>query len=55
VTVAQSSITFRIEIAWWVRWYISGVALFAQTFGFEPDLEKVRRTVMKGCRPVLVR
>ena len=37
-----------IRIAWWVRWYISGVALCAFLTGFQPDMDKVKAKVMKG-------
>ena len=44
------SMTIKVRIAWWVRWYISGVALFAMLTGLEPDLEKIKDKVMKGVR-----
>ena len=46
----MASIKVTIRIAWWVRWYISGAALFAMLTGREPDMEKVKATVMKGVR-----
>ena len=46
--MARSTTTLRI--AWWVRWYISGVALRSLLTGLEPDMEKVKATVMKGVR-----
>lgn len=46
--MARMKITIRI--AWWVRWYISGVALFALISGMEPDMEKVKAKVLKGVR-----
>ena len=46
----MASIKVTIRVAWWVRWYISGVALCAFLTGFQPDMEKVKANVMKGVR-----
>lgn len=46
----MASMTIKVRIAWWVRWYISGVALFAMLTGFEPDMEKIKAKVMKGIK-----
>ena len=46
----MASIKVKITVAWWVRWYISGVALFAMLTGLEPDMERVKATAMKGVR-----
>ena len=42
--------TFNVRIVWWVRWYISGVALRAFITGAHPDMEKIKDKVMKGVR-----
>lgn len=46
----MASMTIKVRIAWWVRWYISGVSLFAMLTGLEPDIEKVKATAMNGVR-----
>ena len=46
----MASMTIKVRIAWWVRWYISGVALCAFLTGFQPDMDKVKATAMKGVR-----
>lgn len=46
----MASMTIKVRIAWWVRWYISGVALCSLLTGLEPYMEKVKATVMKGVR-----
>lgn len=46
----MASINVTIRVAWWVRWYISGVALCAFLTGLEPDMEKIKAKVMKGVR-----
>ena len=46
----MASMTIKVRIAWWVRWYISGVALCSLLTGLEPDMEKVKATAMKGVR-----
>ena len=43
-------IKVTIRIAWWVRWYISGVALCAFITGAQPDMEKIKAKVMKGIK-----
>ena len=44
----MASMTIKVRIAWWVRWYISGVALCAFLTGSQPDMEKIKAKVMKG-------
>jgi len=46
----MASITLTVQVAWWVRWYISGVALCAFITGAHPDMEKITATAMKGVR-----
>ena len=46
----MASIKVTVRVAWWVRWHISGVALCAFLTGFQPDMEKVKATAMKGVR-----
>lgn len=35
------TITFKVRVAWWVRWYVSALALFSRTTGMQPDIEKI--------------
>lgn len=46
----MASLKVTIRCAWWVRWYISGVALCAFITGAQPDMEKIKATVMKGIK-----
>ena len=46
----MASMTIKVRIAWWVRWYISGVALCASITGAQPDMEKIKAKVMKGIK-----
>ena len=46
--MTMASMTIKVRIAWWVRWYISSVALCAFLTGFQPDMDKVKAKVMKG-------
>ena len=48
--MTMARLVVAIRVAWWVRWYISGVALFAMLTGLEPDMERVKATAMKGVR-----
>lgn len=45
--------TVTIRVAWWVRWYLSGVALYSHITGLAPDEEKVLAVLGKGCRTEL--
>ncbi len=60
----MACIKVKITVAWWVRWYISGVSLFAMLTGLEPDMEKVMnrthaermhsmRLIHAGCQAAL--
>ena len=42
--------TVSVHVAWWVRWYLSSVALMSQLTGMEPDMEKVGRWIERGVR-----
>ena len=46
--ITMASITLTVQVAWWVRWYISGVALCAFITGAHPDMEKITAKVMNG-------
>ena len=46
----MASIKVTVRVAWWVRWYISGVALCAFITGAQPDMEKITAKVKKGVR-----
>ncbi|MFA7291896.1 MAG: hypothetical protein WC023_06570 [Rhodocyclaceae bacterium] len=48
--MSTASITLTVKVAPWVRWYISGVALFAKITGLTPDPDKVAATCMRGIR-----
>lgn len=38
----------RIRLAWCVRPYLYGTALFARITGLEPDIDKIATVVLKG-------
>ena len=46
----MAAINVAVRVAWWVRWYISGVALCAFITGSQPDMEKIKAKVMKGIK-----
>ncbi|MFC0260752.1 hypothetical protein CEY09_30980 [Achromobacter marplatensis] len=48
--MAQITVHLTLKVAWWVRWYIAGVRLFADTVGLEPDPEQMARTIERGLR-----
>jgi hypothetical protein len=46
--MATQTLTLTIHVAWWVRWYLDGVAVMAWLSNAEPDWHKVERTVLRG-------
>lgn len=46
----MAACTVRITVAWWLRWYLAGVAMTAQMTGANPGYEKVRAAVMRGVK-----
>lgn len=46
----MASIKVTVRVAWWVRWYISGVALCSMLTGLEPDMDKVKAKLKKCVR-----
>ena len=46
--MAQITVKLSIRVAWWVRWYLIGVALTAQMTGGTPDMSKVERWIRRG-------
>ncbi|OZI31743.1 hypothetical protein CAL29_28130 [Bordetella genomosp. 10] len=43
-------VTLRVRIAWWLRWYLLGVALTSRLTGLPPDLDKASRWIRKAIR-----
>jgi len=48
VTPVQTTITLSIHVAWWLRWYLSGVAMTCAITGLDPDMDKVERVILKA-------
>jgi hypothetical protein len=48
--MAQQQITIGVSIAWWLRWYLSGVALMCKMSGGEPRLDRVAYWVGRSIR-----
>lgn len=38
----RRQVTIRVSVAWWLRWYIAGVALMCRMTGCEPNIERGR-------------
>ena len=45
-----TAITLTVRVAFWVPYYLSAVAVFCNTFGREPDWERVNYWIGKGIR-----
>ena len=43
-----TTIHLEIRVAWWAKWYLSGVAFFATLFGTTPDFERIERMVLRA-------
>lgn len=41
-------VTIRVRFAWWLRYYLAGVALMSRFTGCEPDAEKVAQWIRRG-------
>lgn len=46
--MAQHTVMVSVRVAWWVRWYLSGVAFVAKITGATPDAAKVTRSIGRG-------
>lgn len=46
--MAQHTATVSVRVAWWVRWYLSGVVFAALISGATPDAIKVSRLIRRG-------
>lgn len=40
----------EVSIAWWVPIYIETLVIFCNTFGLEPDIEKLNRIIAIGTK-----
>ncbi|MFE0843419.1 hypothetical protein [Achromobacter insolitus] len=46
--MALQTVKVSIHVAWWVRWYLSGVAMAARMTGATPHWGKVERWIRRG-------
>lgn len=46
--MADITINFKVHVAWWLRWYLSGMVLMCRTMGTEPDMTKVERVIRRA-------
>jgi hypothetical protein len=45
-----SPVIVRLRVAWWLRWYLSGVILTSWLTGLAPDLSKVGEWIRRAVR-----
>lgn len=48
--MANNTMAIRVRVAWWVKWYLYGVALTCQITGMDYDEHKVRRYIRRGLK-----
>lgn len=48
--VASTTITVRVWVSWWLRWYLSGAALMTWMTGLDPDLQQVVGWIRRGIK-----
>lgn len=48
--MAKSSITFTFIFPWWAIAYARAVLFFAETFGMQPDADKLARRLIRAAR-----
>jgi hypothetical protein len=47
---SQATITFRVTMAWWWRFYVYGVLTMSSLTGLEADEDKIRYWIRKAIR-----
>lgn len=48
--MANNTVVIRVRVAWWVKWYLYGVALTCQFTGQDYDKAKARRYIRRGLK-----
>lgn len=48
--MARQVVTVSLRIAWWLRWYVLGVALMCRMTGCAPNVERVAHWVRRSIR-----
>ena len=51
--MANNTVQIQIRVAWWVKWYLYGVALTCQITGMDFDEAKVGRYIRRGLKACL--
>lgn len=46
--MARITVKLSLRVAWWVRWYLAGVAIAARLTGATPNTAKVERWIRRG-------
>jgi len=46
----EHSITVRLSVAWWLRWYLAGVVLTCKMTGCQPDMGRVERWISRAIK-----
>lgn len=48
--MAKVTAQIQIRVAWWLKWYLRGVALACQLTGMDFDEAKVRRYIRRALK-----
>ena len=51
--MANITVTIEVRAAWWLKWYLHGVALTCQITGMDFDEAKVGRYIRRGLKVCL--
>jgi len=46
--MASNTVQLEARVRWWVRWYLAGVSMMSLATGCQPDLDRVRRWILRG-------
>lgn len=46
----RQQINIRVSVAWWLRWYLAGVALMCRVTGCDPDMGRVAYWVRRSIK-----
>ncbi len=53
--MAMAELRIRLHVAWWLRWYLSGVSLAGYLTGLDPNPERVGRWIQRAIRVEVIR
>lgn len=50
--MSKSVVIIKVKVSWWVPLYLESLIFFCNTFGLQPDYDKVSDVISKGIKVV---